>query len=85
MNNVVNKSRDYIRQMNLVDLGLIKLCLLSLGILLGLSVPGRHKKKAAAGASTLFAATYAPIMAKYLVAMLGENAKPKAFRKQAEK
>jgi len=44
----------------------LKFCLCSIGVLLGLMVPGKHKKTAAAGALGVFLATYIPLMADFL-------------------
>lgn len=44
----------------------LKFCLCAIGVLLGLSVPGKHKKCAAAGAFGIFLATYLPLMADFL-------------------
>ena len=44
----------------------LKFCLCAIGVLLGLSVPGKHKKCAAAGAFGVFLATYIPLMADFL-------------------
>ena len=47
-------------------LALVKFCLCSVGILLGLSVPGKHKKAAGGFAAGVFLATYIPLMADFL-------------------
>ncbi len=76
MNKLIHAANEYKAQITLVDIGLLKLCLLSLGVLLGIAVPKGHKKKAAAGASVAFAFTYAPLMTKFLSIVLkqsGEN------------
>lgn len=44
----------------------LKFCLCSLGVLLGLLVPGKHKKTAAATAGAVFCLTYVPLMADFL-------------------
>jgi len=44
----------------------LKFCLCSIGVLLGLMVPGKHKKTAALGAFGVFLATYIPLMADFL-------------------
>ena len=43
----------------------VKFCLCSIGVLLGLLVPEKHKKTAAAGAFGVFLATYIPLMADF--------------------
>ena len=44
----------------------MKFCLCAIGVLLGLMVPGKHKKIAAAAAGGVFLATYIPLMADFL-------------------
>lgn len=44
----------------------LKFCLCSIGVLLGLMVPVKHKKTTAAAAGGVFLATYIPLMADFL-------------------
>ena len=44
----------------------LKFCLASMGVLLGLCIPGKRKKTAAAAAGTVFCLTYVPLMADFL-------------------
>ena len=44
----------------------LKFCLCSIGILLGVLVPVKHKKTVAAGAFGVFLATYIPLMTDFL-------------------
>ena len=44
----------------------LKFCLCSIGILLGVLVPVKHKKTVAAGAFGVFLATYIPLMTVFL-------------------
>ena len=44
----------------------VKFCLCSIGVLLGLAVPGKHKKTATGFAIGVFLATYIPLMADFL-------------------
>lgn len=69
MKKLIRYSKEYTRKMNLLDFSLLKFCLCSIGVLIGLAVPGQHKKKTAVGASAVFALTYAPLMAKYLASI----------------
>ena len=48
----------------------LKLCLLSLGLLLGLCVPARHKKKAAIAGGVVFALTYIPLMTDFALSAI---------------
>lgn len=54
----------YAKTSTWLDFALVKFCLCALGILLGLTVPGKAKKPAAKAALGVFAATYIPLMGK---------------------
>lgn len=70
MRELLNYANGYIRKMNVSDFAMLKVCLFSLGLLVGLAIPKKHKKKAAGIAATTFAFTYAPLMTKLLVTVL---------------
>ncbi len=44
----------------------VKFCLCAIGILLGLIVPGKHKKTVSIAAVAVFLATYIPLMADFM-------------------
>ena len=46
-------------------LALVKFCLASLGLLLGLNVPARHRKTVFWGALAVFLSTWLPLMADF--------------------
>ena len=48
----------------------LKFCLLALGLLLGLCVPARHKKKAAFAGGIVFALTYIPLMTDFALSAI---------------
>ena len=48
----------------------LKFCLLDLGLLLGLCVPARHKKKAAIAGGVVFALTYIPLMTDFALSAI---------------
>ena len=54
------------KPMDLEDMAALKVCLLAMGTLLGLSVPFRWKKPAALLGSFLFVGTYLPLMVRLL-------------------
>ena len=56
----------YIQSRDWKMLAGLKFCLFAIGVLLGLSVPGKHKKCAAVGAIGVFLATYIPLMSDFL-------------------
>ena len=66
-------AQKYKEEINLLDLSLFKVCLVSIGVLIGLSVPKSKKKKVAAASSVLFAFTYAPLMTKFLCTVMDEK------------
>ena len=72
MKSVFSAADAYIAKMNWKDLALVKLCLCAVGVMLGLAAPKRLRKWAALGAMALFAATYLPIMLKFLPHLTGE-------------
>ena len=57
---------SYIQSRDWKMLSGMKFCLCAVGIRLGLTVPGKHKKTAAAAAGGVFLATYIPLMADFL-------------------
>ena len=58
--------RLMLKDMDLEDMAALKVCLLAMGTLLGLSVPFRWKKPAALLGSFLFVGTYLPLMVRLL-------------------
>lgn len=56
----------YIRWCDWKDISLLKLCLLALGVLLGLVLPKKARKPAACVAVVVFVLTYVPAMARFL-------------------
>ena len=57
---------QYIQESDWKVLAALKLCLLSLGTCLGLSVAGEKKKPVFAVAAAVFVTTYIPLMFKYV-------------------
>ncbi len=57
---------NYIHARDWKMLAGLKFCLCAIGILLGLAVPEKHKKTAAAAAGGVFLATYIQLMADFL-------------------
>ena len=51
-------------------LAVLKFCLLALGLLLGLCVPAKHKKKAAIAGGVVFALTYIPLMTDFALSAI---------------
>ena len=66
MKHLLECADRYIQSRDWKMLAGLKFCLCAIGVLLGLSVPGKHKKCAAVGAIGVFLATYIPLMADFL-------------------
>jgi len=56
----------YISQCTWKDLALVKFCLASIGVLLGLQVAGEKKKPVGIAAAAVFVVTYVPLMTKFI-------------------
>lgn len=56
----------YIKNCKWQDLALLKICLCAAGIIVGLSVPKKHKMKFFIIAPMIFLITYIPLMLKFL-------------------
>lgn len=54
----------YIKTSTWKDLALLKFCLFSMGLLVGMRIPEKHRKKAGILALFVFLVTYIPLMAK---------------------
>ena len=65
MKNLLEAAEDYTKQAGWRDLAELKCCMCALGLLLGLAVPRRWRKKAGRGAAALFAAACIPQAAKF--------------------
>ena len=66
MKRLLGYAKSYVREMNLCDVALLKLCLGALGLLIGLGIPKNKKKPFLVGALLLFVATYVPLMGKLI-------------------
>lgn len=66
MKQLFNYADHYIQSRDWKMLACLKFCLCSIGVLLGLLIPGKHKKTAVAAAGAVFLVTYIPLMADFL-------------------
>lgn len=73
MNRLTDAADRYLKNCSWKDISLLKVCLIALGILLGIAVPARKKKASAWAASLVFVASYVPLMAKFLPYLLGDS------------
>lgn len=62
--------RLMVQDMELEDVAALKLCLLSLGVLLGLALPRRKRPTFALFSTIVFIGTYLPLMGKFLVSLV---------------
>ena len=67
--NLLALANAYIGSRDWKMLALVKFCLCSMGMLLGLAVPKKGRKWAALGAAVLFVTTYIPLILKFLPAL----------------
>lgn len=56
----------YLQKSTWKDLALLKICLFSVGILIGMQVPEKNKKQVGILALFVFLVTYLPLMTKFV-------------------
>ena len=66
---------EYLQNSDWKDIAVLKLCLLSLGLLAGMQLPEKHRKTARVAAGVIFVATYIPLMTKFLRILVGKSRK----------
>ena len=66
---------EYLQNSDWKDIAVLKLCLLSLGLLAGMQLPEKHRKTARVAAVVIFVATYLPLMTKFLRILVGKSRK----------
>lgn len=81
MNKLFDIGNKYLKRSDWKDLAMIKLCLCSMGVLIGANV--KHKKVASIVASAAFTCTYIPLMSK-LYDLLLEEFEVSEFEIEAE-
>ncbi len=64
MSNLFAIANEYLRQSDWKDLALIKFCLFSMGVLIGVLVPSRAKRPVIMVSVCVFVLTYLPLMIK---------------------
>lgn len=75
MKRVFDSADEFVRQSGWKDIAVLKLCLLSLGLLAGMQIAERCKKGVRIAASVVFVLTYIPLMIKYLGILIGKGEK----------
>lgn len=66
MKKLFTSADRYLQASDWKDMALLKFCLSAMGILIGVSLPAKKKRLAAILAAAVFAATFVPLMAKFL-------------------
>lgn len=66
---------EYLQNSDWKDIAVLKLCLLSLGLLAGMQLPEKHRKTARVAAVVIFVATYIPLMTEFLRILVGKSRK----------
>ncbi len=56
---------EYLRQSDWRDLALVKFCLMSIGLMIGMFIPKEKRKLVLPIAGGVFALTYVPLMSKF--------------------
>lgn len=72
MKRLLEAADDYMKDCNWLDVSMIKLCLCSIGVMIGVFVPKKKRKCVFAAAFLLFAVTYVPLMMKFLPYLTGK-------------
>lgn len=65
LNKWCSMGKAYVQNMELADIAAFKVCLLSLGTVLGVTLPKKVKRFAATVAALAFLVTYLPLMGKF--------------------
>ncbi|MGI6027777.1 MAG: permease of phosphate ABC transporter [Candidatus Heteroscillospira sp.] len=65
MKRLFDSANRYCMESDWKVLAMLKFCLASMGVLIGISLPDRAKKTAAIVASAVFIITYIPLILKY--------------------
>lgn len=72
MKKLIEYANQYIKRMNVMDIGLLKICVFSLGIIAGITLPNKYKEKILITISFIFVSIYVLVMGKFLSVMKKE-------------
>lgn len=73
MKKLLEIGNQYIKESDWKVIAVLKFCLISLGILIGMNIPHKGKRLAAIGCTGVFVLTYVPLMAKLLKMLFGKG------------
>lgn len=60
----------YLEKSDWRDIAMLKFCLFSMGILVGIRIPEKNRKQAGCIGAAVFLVTYVPLMAKFISVIL---------------
>lgn len=63
---IINTANVYVQESDWKDFALVKLCLCSVGLMIGAALPKKAKKPVIFGAMAVFVATYVPLITKFM-------------------
>ena len=66
MKRLLSATDEFLQASDWKDIAILKICLLSLGLLAGMRITDRHKKGVELAACTAFVLTYIPLMTRFL-------------------
>lgn len=66
MKNIITAGETYIKKMDVVDMGLLKICLFSIGLFSGICVSKNNKFKVGFWAIIVYITTFIALMSKFL-------------------
>ncbi|MBF7097685.1 permease of phosphate ABC transporter [Alkalibacter mobilis] len=72
MKRLTTFAREFKNDMTIIDIALLKTSVIALGLLIGMVVPGKLKKKTATCASLVFLLSSGPLTAKFAGKILEE-------------
>ena len=62
----IDVARDYIKDMDICDVALLKICVCAAGMMFGMAIPKKGRKVAALVTTSVFAITYVLVMVPFL-------------------
>lgn len=79
MKPLLDAADRYLERSSWRDIAVLKICLLALGLMIGMEIPERGRKGTRFAAAFLFVVTYIPLMTRFLSVLeeSGKTPKPK--------
>lgn len=75
MKKLFDYADQYIQESSWKDIALLKFCLFAMGILAGMQIPEKNRKRVGIAAALVFAVTYIPLMSKYIRIVIENSGK----------